>query len=57
MMKRSTANPSGERSMGSNAMVTARGIPRSTGTGMRGRVSSQRVFNLIGLAYDKSKLF
>lgn len=41
-MKRSTANPAMERSMGPKATVTARALARSTWTGVRDWGSSQR---------------
>ncbi|XP_053514767.1 cysteine and glycine-rich protein 2 isoform X2 [Artibeus jamaicensis] len=41
-MKRSTANPATERSMGQKATATARAPARSTWTGARGWASSQR---------------
>lgn len=49
MMKRSTANPAMEKSMGQKAMVTARVLAHSTWTVASGWASSQRVFNLTGL--------
>lgn len=42
MMRRSTANPAMERSMGPKATVTGRVLARSTWTGVKGWASSQR---------------